>query len=385
MANPIRVIHIVRAFQTGGLETLVLEMCRRIASRGDVEVSTLALLPGDGLELRPQYGDVPCRVLTGPAGRGKLATWRALRSLFREARPDVVHAHNFLALARSGLAARWAGVPALVATKHGAYWPKLMGSRRLAGRCYRMADAIIAVSNDVREGLLARYRLPPERVRVVLNGIDTERFRPSERHRDGELERVLGVSGDPLLGTVCRLSPEKGVPTLLEAFGAVLQGAPEARLVIVGDGPLRAECEALAEGLGLGAAVRFLGTRDDVAAIYPLLDVYVQPSYAEGISLTMLEACSCALPVVATTVGGNPEIIEDAMTGRLVPPWDAHALAGAVLRTWRARDDALAMGRATRERMVERFSLDRMVSDHVALYREVLDARAAADGDSAPE
>jgi glycosyltransferase involved in cell wall biosynthesis len=146
---------------------------------------------------------------------------------------------------------------------------------------------------------------------------------------------------------------------------------PQARLVIVGDGPDRASLEQEVSRLGLRDRIVFLGNRGEVEAIYPLLDIYVQPSYAEGISLTMLEACSCALPVVATAVGGNPEIVLEGRTGILVPPRDAQALASAILTQWEAPEVARAMGLSARRRIVECFSLDRMVHDYVELYREI--------------
>ncbi|MCK4374973.1 MAG: glycosyltransferase, partial [Candidatus Brocadiae bacterium] len=313
----LQVIHVVRALQTGGLETLVLDVCARMRREG-VDAGICALLPGDGLAERPEYAGVPCDVLRPRERRHRPAAVRALKLHFLAARPDVVHVHNFLAQSRAGLAARLARVPVLVGTKHGVAWPRVAGSRRLAGFVYRLADAMIAVSEDVRSGFLAHFRFPPDRMRVILNGIDTDRFRPPDAPAEDAVRRqVLGVTGAPLLGTVCRLIGYKGVPTLLEAFRVVHERLPGAVLVLAGDGPERRAYKRQAEGLGIAHSVHFLGNRSDVAAIYPLLDIYVQASHTEGISLTMLEAASCALPIVATNVGGNPEIVVDGKTGRL--------------------------------------------------------------------
>jgi glycosyltransferase involved in cell wall biosynthesis len=375
--KPLSVVHVVIALRTGGLEMLVLEMCVRMLQLQGVSVHVCALEAGDELQERARYARVPRTIIasSGPLGRWKSIAELAL--LFRRERPDVVHLHNYLPHVRGGLAAKLAGVPVVITTKHGASKPRLMRSTRLAGSSWRLADMVVPVSADSRDVFLNTYGFPAARARVILNGIDTDRFRPAEGDRESERQRVLGLTGTPLLGTVCRIVSEKGIPTLLAAFAIVVAKAPQARLVIVGEGPDRASCEQQAVRMGLAGQVTFLGVRGDVDAIYPLLDAYVQPSYTEGISLTMLEGCSCALPVVATAVGGNPEIVLAGQTGSLVPPRDAEALASAILRQWEAPETARTMGQAARRRVVECFSLDRMVADYIDLYRELLDARRA--------
>jgi sugar transferase (PEP-CTERM/EpsH1 system associated) len=375
-AGPLRVIHVIRACQTGGLETLVLDASARMQREGAVNVSVCALLPGDGLELRPQYASVSCRTATERERRSTVAVVRALAGIFRQERPDVVHTHNFLCQVRAGLAAKLAHVPVVVSTKHGREWPRVFGSLRLAARFYRLADALVAVSQDVRDGFLSTYRFPPERMRLILNGTDTDRFRPLDGDREEPRHRLLGITGQPLLGTVCRLVEMKGIRPLLDAVSRIRERLPGVALAIVGDGPARAAFEAHARRLGVNEHVRFLGNRSDMEAVYPLFDIFVLPSYSEGISLTLLEAGSCALPVIATAVGGNPEIITDGVTGRLVPPRNAEALAEAVLAYWQAMDAARSMGRAARQSICERFSLDRMAREYVGLYSELCARKA---------
>ena len=363
-----RVVHVVRSLETGGLESLVLEVCRQFIALRGLDVRILAMQAGDGLGRRGEYQAIPTTVLPR-CGRVRML-W-ALRREFRRLRPDVVHVHNFHAHVHGVPAARAARIPVIVSTKHGAEMPRLLGSRALAGRAYRMADAMVAVSRDVRDLLLATYGFEPERVRLILNGIDTERFRPIDVGREEQRARVLGVTGAPLVGTVCRLVQLKGVDTLLTAFDRVRRRLPGAVLVVVGDGPERANLEARAAGLGLGGSVRFLGTRADTAAIYPLLDVFVLASFTEGISLTVLEAAACRVPVVATDVGGNSEVLEHRRSALIVPPRDAPALAHAVLELCERPDMAAGIAAAARERVVEHFSLNRMTRDYVDLYNEI--------------
>ena len=338
--KPLRVVHVVRAIQTGGLETLVLEMCLRMQRLQGIDVHICALQPGDELEHWDRYLGVPRTIIATSGTKGRFASTFALARLFRRMRPDVVHLHNFLSHVRGGLAARLVGVPAVVTTKHGAGWPTVFGNRYVAGWCWRLSHVMVAVSADVQQGVHAYYGLPLERTRLILNGIDTNRFLPVEGDREEQRRRAIGLSGSPLLGTVCRLVSEKGIRTLLTAFTTVVSKVPQ-------------------------------------EVIYPLLDIYVQPSYAEGISLTMLEACSCALPVVATAVGGNPEIVLEGKTGNLVPPRDAQALASAILAQWEIPEAAYTMGQSARRRVVECFSLDRMVQEYVELYRDILAGRTA--------
>ena len=379
MANKVlTVVHVLRAIQTGGLETLVLEMCLKMQRLQGVDVHLCALQPGDELEHWDRYLGIPRTLIAASERNGPLASISSLARLFRRKRPDVVHLHNFLSHLRGGVAARLVGVPAVVTTKHGADWPRVYGSRRLAGWCWRLSHVVVAVSADVQQGFQAFYGFPPKRTRLILNGIDTDRFLPVEGDREEKRRRVVGVSGSPMLGTVCRLVSGKGIQTLLTAFATVVAQAPRATLVIVGDGPDRASLEQETSRRSLRDRVVFLGNRGDVDAIYPLLDIYVQPSYAEGISLTMLEACSCALPVVATAVGGNPEIVLQGQTGTLVPARDARALASAILAQWEAPEASRSMGQSARRRVVKCFSLDRMVQDYVGLYHDIQAARAPA-------
>lgn len=362
---------------TGGLETLVLEMCHRMRKLDSVQVQVCAIEPGDELEERPRYAEVQ-RTVFGRSGHlGRVASISALVKLFRRERPDVAHLHNFLPHVRGSLAARLAAVPVVVTTKHGSSRPRLLHSKAVACWSWQLSDVVVAVSADAREKFVAGYGFPVEKARVILNGVDTDRFLPADNGREAKRSRVLGVSGRPLLGTVCRIESYKGIPTLLEALTTVVRQEPETRLVVVGDGSQRGDCERRAQQLGLADRVYFLGNRADVDAIYPLLDLYVQPSYSEGISLTLLEACSCELPVVATTIGGNPEIVVDRKTGILVPPRDADALSAAILEQWHAPDSAHAMGRAARARVVEMFSLDSMIGRYVELYQELLSRRGS--------
>jgi sugar transferase (PEP-CTERM/EpsH1 system associated) len=228
----------------------------------------------------------------------------------------------------------------------------------------------VCVSHDLRRWLVEDVRIAASKVVTVHNGVELTRFTGAAREA-ARSALGLGVS-DVLIGTVGRLDPVKDQATLLRAFGRLVPRHADARLIVVGDGPLRAQLDQLINSLGLRARARLLGERRDIPAILAALDVFVLPSIAEGISNTILEAMASGLPIVATRVGGNSELIDPDSTGALVPVGHAETLAAAIERYV---DDAHLRevhGKRARARARERFSLERMSHDYGALYKRVL-------------
>lgn len=230
-------------------------------------------------------------------------------------------------------------------------------------------DRLVAVSRAVLAKVAdERPGRPP--VELIHNGVDPRRFHPETARAPIAAEYGLPETV-PLVGCVARLEPEKGHVTLLDAWPRVLDVVPSARLLIVGEGSCREKLHSQAEALGLlGGGVIFTGRRDDMPAVTAALDVSVLPSDREAQGLVILEAMASARPVVATRVGGIPEMIEDGVTGLLVPAGDPAALAGAILRPLQDRRLARRLGRAGRELVEGRFRVDRMLSDIGSIYRE---------------
>jgi sugar transferase (PEP-CTERM/EpsH1 system associated) len=233
------------------------------------------------------------------------------------------------------------------------------------------------LSRDLEHYLERAIGVPPERIEQIYNGVDADRFAPPP---SGIPPAIPGCPfarpGHWLVGTVGRLQHVKDQVTLARAFVRIVQRdratAARARLVIVGDGPLLPEVEQLLAAAGLRDCAWLPGGRADIPDILRGLDCFVLPSLAEGISNTILEAMACGVPVIATRVGGNPELIEDRMTGRLVPATDPDAIAAAALGYLDDPATARRHARAARTAVVQRFSLDRMVKDYLALYDELL-------------
>jgi glycosyltransferase involved in cell wall biosynthesis len=365
MSDVIRVVHVAPQLQTGGMERLLVEFARH-ADRRRFALSFLALGARGPVAEEIESCGWPVTALDARPGVRVSLLYR-LGRLFRDQRTDIVHTHNTKPLMYAGPAARLArdAHRGVVHTRHGqrhgasARQDLLFG---LAGRC---ADRIVCVSDDSAR-LCVREGADPRRVHTILNGIDRERF---------------GFTGPVPGGAavfVGRLTPEKDVPTLLRAAAIVAARRPSFRLKIAGAGPCAADLAALTGRLGLDSAVEFLGEVRDVPALFRGASVLVLSSLTEGLPLTVLEAMSCGLPVVATRVGGTPEAVADGVSGLLVPPGDPARLAEALLRIDGDPEMGHRMGHAGCRRVAGLFDVRTMVSCYESLYEQVLQRRREA-------
>lgn len=311
-----------------------------------------------------------------------LATLLRLYRLMRRVRPHVVHTHTAKAGAVGRLAARLAGVPVIVHTYHGhvlhGYFSpaKTRLFTAIERGLARITDRLLVVSDAGRQDLLARGIGDPARITVLRLGLDLAPFLEAERFR-GQLRAELGLDGAaPLVGIVARLVPIKRHEEFLAGAALLAQRVPAARFLVIGDGERRGELEAVAARPGLGGRVRFLGWRSDLARVYADLDVVTLTSTNEGSPVSLIEAMAAARPVVATRVGGVPDLVEDGVSGLLVPAGSPPALAAAVASVLEDRDRARALGEAARKRVHPAFDVGRLLSDVDHLYQELLRGRA---------
>ncbi len=291
---------------------------------------------------------------------------RETAAVFRDRRVDVVQCFQWRPALIGMLAARLAGRGRVVAGRRSA--PIEHGGRGfLEELVVRMADRIVVNAEAIRPRGAAGAR-----TEVIPSGVDTSIFHPPPGSR-AELRARLGLPpGHPVIGTVGRLEVRKGTDVLLEAAARLWRnGLPELRLLVVGDGPLRDELPALAARLGIADRVLMLGDRADVSDVLGALDVFVLPSRTEGMSNALLEAMATALPVVATAVGGNPEVVTAETTGMLVPPDDSIAMADAVARLVASPQDAARLGAAARAHVEAHYSAPAMVRRLEAVYAAV--------------
>lgn len=371
------IAHVLYRLDTGGMERFMVTLVNRTGERYG---HALVCLTGFGAMRREIEGDdVPCLALGKKPGKDWLCylrLWRALRAL----KPDVVQSYNFGTLDIAPVA-RLAGVRCVVHAERGRDASDPHGKNRRYRRLRRwMAPFLaryLAVSRDLERWLLDEVGIDPSKVTCIANGIDASRFKPvPERERQRPLLGDFAPSDTLLIGTIGRLDAVKDQAGLITAFKLLRDSSPDSgarlRLVIVGDGPERQRLEQQIAGLDLGDQVRLLGNREDVAALLAEWDLFVLSSVAEGMPNAVLEAMASGLPVVATRVGGVPEVVADGVTGALVPARDPEALAEA-LRKY--TDDAVLRSRhgaAGRKRMESRFSLSAMLSAYEALYDELL-------------
>jgi glycosyltransferase involved in cell wall biosynthesis len=299
-----------------------------------------------------------------------------LTRLMRAWQPQIVHTHTAKAGLLGRLAARAAGVPTVVHTFHGhvlrGYFspPKQALFRRLEALLARAADALVAVSESVKQDLVALGVARAEKIRVIPLGLELRALAATLPR--GRLRREAGLSDDtPLVGMVGRLVPIKDVPSFLRAARLVADARPSVRFALVGDGEERPALEALASGLGLERAVHFCGWRQDLAPVYGDLDVVVNASRNEGTPVALIEALAAARPVVATAVGGTPDLLGRGERGRLVPAGEPEALARAILETLDQPEAAKQRACRGRDHVIATHSSERLFRDMDALYREL--------------
>ncbi|MBN1883914.1 MAG: glycosyltransferase [Candidatus Krumholzibacteriota bacterium] len=376
--RPIRVAHVIRSLEFGGAEKMALALAAAQRAGGLVEPSIYCMAGGGPLEEEAAARELDWQEI-GLGGVRWLTPMIRLRQALAAAGPAIVHTHNFLSHLHAAPAAGMLGIP-VVHTKHGrAVSPGRLGAT-LRRRLYELSARIVAVSGETADELAAQSGIDRGRIAVVYNGIDTAALDPgsdpaSAAAAKSAARRELGLPGDAVIvGAVSRLDPVKDHATMLRAFAAAAAGRPGARLCFVGDGPERAAIETLAAGLALGDRLVMPGFSEKVRSWLRAMDLFLQPSIREGLSLTILEAMAAGVPIVATPVGGTPEAIAGGETGTFVPVGDADALAGAIGRFLDDPAPFRLMAAAARERARRLFSLEGMTAAYETMYREILAA-----------
>jgi glycosyltransferase involved in cell wall biosynthesis len=363
-------LQVVLSLNPGGTERLVVELARRLQDRIPTMVCCLdeagswaAELTGIGVEVH---------ALDRAAGF-RPGLGQSIAGLVRRHDATVIHAHHYSPFVYSCLARFWRPAAQIVFTEHGRLSDAPPSARRrLANRLLaRVPSRVFAVSEDLKQHL-AGEGFASDAIEVIYNGIDIGPV-PDRTLRE-DVRRQLGVQdGTFVVGTIARLDPVKDLGTLLEAAASVGARRPTV-VAIAGDGPERGSLEARAKALGIHPQVRFLGYREDARRWLAGCDAYVNCSVSEGVSLTILEAMAAALPIVATRVGGTPEVV-DASSGRLVPSRDPAALASTLLELAGHPELREDLGRSARRRLEARFTVDRMVREYGEIYASV-----SADG-----
>lgn len=376
------VLHVVYRFDTGGLENGVVNLINHMPSHA-YRHAVLALTEISDFSDRIQRNDVEFVSLNKSPGH---AVWQypKLFKLFRQLRPAIVHSRNLAAL--EAQAPAWAArVPIRIHGEHGRDMGDLDGNNitfQVVRRLYRpFVHHYTALSRDLAEYLVKKVYVPQSSITQAYNGVDTDRFCPASNGA----QPIAGCPFDPaqhwLVGTVGRMQTVKDQVMLAHAFVQAIVLAPNLRLrmrlIMVGEGPLRAQSQAVLNAAGLGALVWLPGERSDVADIMRGLHVFALPSLAEGISNTILEAMASGLPVVATAVGGNADLVVPGETGYIVPAAHPQAMALRLVELAASPERARRQGKSGRQRVQAMFSMQAMVAIYQRVYDQHLNRTSA--------
>jgi sugar transferase (PEP-CTERM/EpsH1 system associated) len=370
------VVHVMHRFDVGGLENGVVNLINHMPSNV-YRHAILALTEVTGFRKRIKRDDVEYFSLNKPPGH-LYGFYPDLYRLFRRLRPAIVHSRNLAAMEVTAPA--WAaGVPVRIHGEHGRDVGDLDGNNRTYQWLRRIYNPCvshyIALSRDLERYLVDRVGIRASKVAQIYNGVDAERFHPATGQPM--------IDGCPfqrpehwLVGSVGRMQTVKDQTSLVRAFIRTLRLEPSLkqrlRLILVGDGPLRDEARILLKQAGAADLAWLPGERNDVPEILRGLDCFVLPSLAEGISNTILEAMATGLPLIATRVGGNPELVSEGKTGQLVPAGDAESMARALIDYARHPGQAFAAGQAGRVEVEQHFSMEAMVGAYQGLYDRLL-------------
>lgn len=380
----VKVVRIIDRLNIGGPAIHVTLLCDAMRSLGwDSVLVHGRLAPDEGsFEALPDEHGVHVERIES-LGRSisplnDIAAFIRLYRLIRRERPQVVHTHKAKAGLLGRLAARLAGVPLIVHTFHGHLFSGYFGpwktrliiaSERLMAH---LTHKIIVLSPQQREDFVRRYRIAPAgKLRVVPLGLALEKFvHPASRD---EARRQLGIPLDcTAIGIVGRLVPIKNHRLFLAAARTILRELPQCHFVIVGDGELRTDLEQLAARWHLAERVHFTGWLDHLEEVYPAFDIVTLTSNNEGTPVSLIEAMACGVPVVATAVGGVPDVLDNGRLGLLVLPNDATALAATIVETIRNLANAAARAQAARNHVLRTYTVDRLARDMDTLYRDLL-------------
>ncbi len=372
----LRVLQLIDGLKIGGAEVLLRDLVHGLqeggfqvsvgfSTSGPIEESIRAM--GISLTRLPRLMRVDPWLFWG------------MCQLIRRERPHIVHTHLFKSDFHGRLAARLCGVPVVVSTAHNNdAWARRAALGYLYGLTARLADQVIAVSDEVRDFQIRYTHTPAGRIVTIDNGVAVDRFENQSARAQTVRQELSLDEMVPAIGIVGRLEPQKDHRNFLASAVHIKEHLPDARFLIVGDGSLRDELEALARSLNLLPSVIFCGIREDIPDVLAALDLLVFSSRWEGLPVTLLEGMAAGLPVVATAVGGIPGVVLENETALLVPPEDPVALAQACLVVLQNKELARTFGAAGKKHVTEKYSIQAMITRTVELYERLWKSHVTA-------
>ncbi len=369
MQKEINIAHILHSMNVAGAEKVVYDIATGLNGTFKFSVFCLDSVGPLGEELM-QRG-VKVKALGRKTGVD-FSLIRRLAGEIKENKIDIIHAHQYTPYFYGATAAMLSGRCKVIFTEHGRHYPDRRKLKRTIFNQFLnlFTHSITGVSEFSKNSLVDYESFPKNKIKVIYNGIQPQLF---DLNIDIETKKKeLGLDPkDKIIGIIARLEPVKSHAMLLRAFAQVIKGVAQAKLLIVGDGKLRAELEDLTKILNINNNVKFLGVRRDIPELLKIFDVFVLSSLSEAASVTLLEAMAAGVPIVATNVGGNPEIVLEGKTGFLVPRGDDKAMAKALIEVLSNPGKAKDMELAGKQRVNELFTLDKMLNSYSDLYRKL--------------
>ena len=377
----LKVIHLVEDLKIGGAERVIADTALGL-DRKKYEPSVWCVTRGGETATELSEKGIEVKILGISSYRNPLNTSKLTR-LLKAARPDIIHTHGYFASVIGRLAARRAGTPVILTHVHSTYWEYRKRHIMIERKLSRFTHKIICCSRAVENFVKNTEKITDNKTIVIYNGVDEERFSPLKSPTSIRTE--FGMDEETVVvGTVSSLTPHKGHEYLIQAASLVLGTLPSVKFLIVGDGPLRQRLEDQAKNLNIHPAVIFTGTRKDIPEILSLMDVFVLPSHTrEGLGIAIIEAMAAERPVVATDIGGIPEVVNNSETGLLVPPGDPKALSIAIIELLQDPSRAKTMGEKGRIRVKEKFTVKKMLSEIENVYQSLVNQRKVKTDDTA--
>lgn len=373
--SPRRLVLVISTLAHGGAEVQVRTLAEKFARRG-WRVDLIVLRTPEAFVSELEAASVRVHCVAGASGRVGITGWWRLVRLLRKLSPDVVHSHMRGANLATRLARPFANIPVLVCTAHNLKeGVNRRGTTGATETLYRLTDRFCDLTTNVSRSAVARYietrAAPVDRIRFVPNGIDIDRFRRDDLAR-ARIRNELQLADRPVVINIGRFHPQKNHELLVRAFAEAHVKVPGAVLLLVGAGDLQPEIKSLVAALGIAPAVRFLGIRNDVRDLLSAADLYAMSSRYEGLPVVLLEAAASGLPIVATAVGGNTEIVQEGVSGLLVPSEDLTAFSRALISLLTFPNADRADWGAAGRRFVEgAYGIDNVVETWEGLYAEL--------------
>ncbi len=372
----IKIMQITHDLNYGGLQKLVVDISKNL-DKSRYQVSVCALREGGPLEEGLLKEDI--RIIKLPPsnnGADYLSFWK-LYKIFKEEKPDIVHTHNTQPFVEGGVAAILAKVPVHIHTDHGRQFPDKRRYMFAEWVFSHFANQMVAVSENLKEDISRYEGIRLDKIKVILNGINGSKY--NNKIDKNKKRRELGIDNkhNIILGFVGRLSPEKGLTYLIKAMEALVKEFPNLLLLIAGEGELLKELKREAIALGIEQNIRFLGPRSDINEILGIFDIFVLPSLREGLPLVLLEAAAASLPIVATDVGGNKQVVKHGANGLLIRHGDVDSLYNAVKKLIIDEGMRKEFGSKSHDLFINNFTIEKMIKKYETIYQDCLKSTGA--------